>query len=344
MARGFVGPAPAVVAVGTVRRKWDLEQLKAFEAGIKSQKGDVKRVQSFVSAEAWPARKNEYEVLVFLDDKDKKVAFVKRCKALSPTVVNYCESDAPVGGLKLVGRGESVPFVTIDYTGGEHPFIELLIECCPTKLDALPAFPAICVDCGLNKTGVSVQYVPKPTDCPSLFAIVPDPQEVFVVATGRGIVTYYPPTLEQHTSTLKLIDTHVEAGTTDLLQHKKNENAGQNLRDDSFADCAKKTSDRALEFVRDVLNGTLDEDNVYGPCQFASPTPLTEMQRMKALLISEPGGAAEAVAYLTPRVGKAHVDVLKAFGLELAKKKDEILELAAAASAPVGGTMKRRRA
>ena len=108
------------------------------------------------------------------------------------------------------------------------------------------------------------------------------------------------------------------------------------------------TNEKAVIFACDVVRGTIKDE--YGVCSAGATvegagntTPLTFMQKMKATLLSDPENK-EAIAYLTPRVGKAHVDVLKAFGLELAKKKDEIIQLAAAASAPVGGTRKRRRA
>ena len=67
------------------------------------------------------------------------------------------------------------------------------------------------------------------------------------------------------------------------------------------------------------------------------------MQEATALVISKPGGAAKAVAYLTPRVGVDHVKKLKAFGRELAQRKNEILALAAKAAAPSGSGSKRRR-
>ena len=67
------------------------------------------------------------------------------------------------------------------------------------------------------------------------------------------------------------------------------------------------------------------------------------MQKMTALVISKPCGAADAVAYLTPRVGAKHVADLKAFGKELARRKNEILELAVKAAPPSGSDSKRRR-
>jgi hypothetical protein len=332
MALGIIGPAPAVLAFGIVRETWDLAQLKAFEASVESQGGEVKRVQSFDTFERSPGTVLDVEVLEVRDDDDKKVVFVKKKRRESSTIHNYRDSKGPLGGLKLIGRKDLVSFVTIEYGGEEHPFIKPVIRCCSRKLAALSACPAICVDAGLNNTSRSLHYLSKPVNCPALEAILRAPQEVFVAASGRNLIIYPPTTEAQHEATLELIATHVQNDTVALVHHQKNENAPVNSRSDSFADCAKKTSDRAFEFVRDVLNKTLDVGNVYGPCQFASPTPLTEMQRMKALLISEPRGAAEAVAYLTPRVGKAHVDVLKAFGLELKEKENEILALAQAAS------------
>jgi len=106
---------------------------------------------------------------------------------------------------------------------------------------------------------------------------------------------------------------------------------------------AEECSRRAFAFVKAVLEGTVDNGETFSPCQFVTPTPLTEMQKMTALVISKPDGAAKAVAYLTPRVGAKHVADLKAFGKELAQRKNEILALAAKAAAPSGSDSKRRR-
>jgi len=130
---------------------------------------------------------------------------------------------------------------------------------------------------------------------------------------------------------------HVEIGSEALVHQKKDATYKFNQKTAVLAQTVDECSSRAFAFVKAVLEGTVDNGETFSPCQFTKPVPLTEIQEATALVISKPGGAADAVAYLTPRVGKAHVDVLKAFGLELANKKDEILELAAAASAPVGG-------
>ena len=45
--------------------------------------------------------------------------------------------------------------------------------------------------------------------------------------------------------------------------------------------------------------------------------------------ISLASAGRDAIAYLTPRVGAKHVADLKAFGRELAQRKNEILALAA---------------
>ena len=338
MARGTVGPAPAVVAFGTRREKWDLEELKAFEAGIKSQKGRVKRVLSFAIAESWPARKNEYEVLVFLDDENNKVALVKICPKEAPTVDRYCESWAPIGGKKLIDDGEKVPFVTIENVGKEHAFIEHVIECCSAKLDALPAFPAVCVEGGLNNTSRAFHYLSKPVNCPALEAILRAPQEVFIAASGRNLVIYEPPTLAQHTSTLKLIADHERDGTLALVHHQKNEeNSKVNSKTWPFSRQAEMTDDKAVCFARDVLSGTLEEE--YGVCQngvsvagSGKKIPLTPMQKMKAMLLSDPKNK-EAIAYLKPRVGSVHVEKLQDFGRALKENEKEILALVPAASA-----------
>jgi hypothetical protein len=337
MAPGFVGPAPGVVAFGIVRETWTLEGLETFEAGVRSRKGRVARVLSFDYAEANPGTVVNYEVLVVSDDKNKEVAFVKIWYGEPDTVVRYRDSKAPLGGLKLIGRKELVSFVTLENQGKEHPFIEHVIACCPTKLDALSAFPAICVESGLNNTSRAVHYLSKPVACPALEAILRAPQEAFVAASGRNLVIYHPPTLAQHTSTLALLDAHAENGTLAHVHHQKNQNSQTNSDPGAFSRQAKMTDEKAVLFACDVVRGTIK--NEYGVCQNgvtaegkgAALTSLTPMQKMKAALLSAPDNK-EAIAYLTPRVGAAHVDVLQKFGRELAQSENEILALAPAAS------------
>ena len=107
------------------------------------------------------------------------------------------------------------------------------------------------------------------------------------------------------------------------------------------------TNEKAVIFACDVVRGTIKDE--YGVCSAGATvegagntTPLTFMQKMKATLLSDPENK-EAIAYLTPRVGAKHVADLKAFGKELAQRKNEILALAAKAAAPSGSDSKRRR-
>ena len=192
MARGFVGPAPGVVALGIELKKWDLAQLQAFEASVESRKGRVERVQSFHHAERFPGNNVDYEVLQISDDDNREVVFVKifpgrSSHGESSTVLNYLASKAPLGGLKLIGRNESVSFVTVESKGDPHAFVEPLIECCSTKLDALPVFSITCVDGGLNNMGFSLHHLEPPTDCPALLAIIGDPHEAILSASGRSL-------------------------------------------------------------------------------------------------------------------------------------------------------------
>ena len=129
---------------------------------------------------------------------------------------------------------------------------------------------------------------------------------------------------------------HVEIGSEALVHQKKDRNSQTNSETGARAHTADECSSRAFAFVKAVLEGTVDNGETFSPCQFITPTPITEMQKMTALVISKPGGAAKAVAYLTPRVGAKHVADLKAFGKELAQRKNEILALAAKAAAPSG--------
>ena len=128
----------------------------------------------------------------------------------------------------------------------------------------------------------------------------------------------------------------IEIGSKPLVHQEKDKNSEKHSRSDAGLSQAEECSSRAFAFVKAVLEGTVDNGETFSPCQFVTPTPLTEMQKMTALVISKPDGAAKAVAYLTPRVGAKHVADLKAFGKELAQRKNEILALAAKAAAPSG--------
>ena len=140
-----------------------------------------------------------------------------------------------------------------------------------------------------------------------------------------------------------MLTRHVEIGSKPLVHQEKDENSPVHRETLAGKTQAEECSRRAFAFVKAVLEGTVDNGETFSPCQFVTPTPLTEMQEATALVISKPGGAAKAVAYLTPRVGAKHVADLKAFGKELAQRKNEILALAAKAAAPSGSDSKRRR-
>ena len=350
MARGFIGAAYTVVLSGIRRERLNLEGLKAFEAGVKSRKGDVVRVGSFETFENCSSRTVELEVLEVLDDDDDPVVFVKLYYGESDTVVRYRESCAPIGGKKLIVPGESVLFVTLENNGQDHPFIEHVIECCSAKLDALPASEVICADAGLNNTGRAIHYFSRPVHCPALLAIVPHPRGAFAVTCGRNVVIYNPPTLAQHTSTLELIDRHARRGSKDVLHHQRNLNSKNNTgaqADFSFHQQAEMTNDKAVIFTCDLVRGTIQDE--YGICSAGATVegkgnvlPLTFMQKMKATLLSDPKNK-EAIAYLKPRVGAVHVEKLQACGRELKKKENEILALEPAASGS-SATKKRRRA
>ena len=338
---GTVGSAIAVVLMGVVRKKWTLAELKNFEAETEKEGGKVfiEGGTNFTS----PNHHLTFEVLRVLDDDNKKKVFVKVMHhGESSTIVEYRNSGDPLGGKKLIGSDEEVSFMTIDNAAaGEHAFIKLVIKHCSSKLADVDPVKIICLDSGLNRSGTSVFLAQRPTDCAALERIISNVGDAFFVASSRNLVTFDPPTEGQHTATLKLIAGHAKNGTTAFVHHQRDQDVKAGSYEYIFEDCAKKTSDRAFDFIKDVVDGTVGQ-NVYGVCQFASPVPLTPMQKMKATLLSDPDDK-EAIAYLMPRVGADHVEKLKACGRAVKDNKSVLLALAAAASAPVGGTRKRRR-
>ena len=111
---------------------------------------------------------------------------------------------------------------------------------------------------------------------------------------------YAPPTPAQHTSTIETITNLIKIGAKPLVHQEKDGNSRKHSETRAGASQAEECSNRAFAFVKAVLEGTVDNGETF-PRQFVTPTPPTEMQKMTALVISKPDGAAEPSAYLTPR-------------------------------------------
>ena len=334
-ARGAIGGACAVVAMGTVKMQMNASDFERFKEDIKGARGEVIEVQSTYFQS--PGQRWTFEVLKVSDDSNTKVTFVKRHVDLSRCRAAWLDSKDPFGGMQLLAPEEPFCYVTIDSPGGvEHPFIEPLIARCSTKLGAVGSFLAVNLDSGLNNTGTSFSYVPQPSACPALLAIIDNPHEAFVTACGRSRVIFEPPTELQHASTLKLLAGLKREDTVALVHQKKNGNSKLNSETGALSQHAEATNEKAVVLACDVVSKTIKDE--YGICQSGATAegtgnvfPLTPMQRATATLISDPDGAPgrDAIAYLKPRVGAAHVDVLQKFGRELAADKDKILALAA---------------
>ena len=329
LVKGELGALYAVIALGTQFVVMNPQELAAFKERIDGED------------KLWlPVGKdldhcNKFQVLEFVTDAGDTVVCVKKDKGEKSSVAEWRASTF-LGGLQL-DPDRTVPVVSIDSPHGEHAFVDFLIKHCSRKLALVEPLPIVCARSGLNDDALSIHSLSASDPSRSLLDIIkPVRPEVFVCSRTRSRARYPPPTLKQHTSTIETITNLIKIGAKDLVHQGKDKNSEKHSEPRAGAAQAEECSRRAFAFVTAVLEGTVGDGGTYSPCQFVTPTPLTEMQEATALVISKPGGAAKAVAYLTPRVGAKHVADLKAFGKELAQRKNEILALAAKAAAPSG--------
>ena len=335
LVKGELGGVYAVIALGTQFMTMNKQELAAFKQRVE---GEGKLWEQEGKLENY----SKFQAIEFVSDKGITVVCTKSWNGEGSSVVEWRNSSF-LGGTQL-DPDRTVPVVQIDGSGGEHGFAKVLIKHCSKKLAAVEAHQIVCVRSGLNDLASSVHLLSVSEPSRALLDILkPVRAEVFLSASTRSHARYAPPTLEQHTSTGQMLRKLIEIGSEALVHQKKDGNAPTNSATGALAHTAEECSDRAFAFVKAVLEGTVDNGETFSPCQFVTPTPLTEMQEATALVISKPGGAAKAVAYLTPRVGAKHVADLKAFGRELAQRKNEILALAAKAAAPSGSTGRKRR-
>ena len=333
--KGELGAVYAVIALGSQFMTMNPTEVAAFKQRVE---GEGKLWEPVGASEGY----NKFQVLEFESDGGDTVVCVKTTKG-ERSSVDVWRASTFLGGQQLDPDG-TVPVVSIDGSEGDHAFAKVLIKYCSRKLAAVEALPIFCVRSGLNDDAHSIHSLSASDPSRALLDIIkPVRTEVFLSTMTRSVARYAPPTLKQHTFTIETITNLVKIGSEALVHQKKDGNSPTNSETRALAHTADECSSRAFAFVTAVLEGTVGDGGTYSPCQFVTRTPLTEMQKMTALVISKPCGAADAVAYLTPRVGAKHVADLKAFGKELARRKNEILELAAKAAVPSGSKGPKRR-
>jgi len=336
--KGELGPAYAALSLGLEFVTKNPQELVALKERVE---GEGKLWEPVGVLEGY----NKFQLLELVDDKGGHVVCVKIWKGEGSSVAAWRKSGF-LGGLQL-DPSESVRVVQIDGPTGEHAFVDVLIKHSPrklAKLAALGAFPIVSLRSGLADDGSSFHSFSEPNPPQALLDIVVvKSTEVFLSSKSRSRCLYPPPTRAQHTSTIETITNLDKLGCGDLVHQKKDQNSKTHFLTRAGEYQAEECSNRAVAFVTAVLDGTVGDGGTYNVCQFVAAKPLTPMQEATALVISKPGGAAKAVAYLTPRVGAKHVADLQAFGRELAQRKNEILALAAKAAAPSGSTDRKRR-
>ena len=326
---GALGPAYIVLALGVQFMTMNPTELAAFKERIEGEN----KLWLLVGKNLDYCSK--FQVIEFVSDEGKRVVCVKKWSVGEGSTVAEWRKSPFLGGSQL-DPGGTVPVVLIDNPNGrngDHAFVEVLIKNCSRKLAAVGACRIVCVRCGLNDDSHAIHLVSASDPSRALLDIItPVRTEAFVSTMSRSRALYAPPTRAQHSSTVKMLRKLSEIGSEALVHQKKNKNSLTNSQTQSVSRHAAATDDKAVAFVIDVLKHTIGER--YGVCQSGNDVPITPMQRATATLISDPDGVQgrDAMAYLTPRVGAAHVDVLKGFGRELAQNENEILALAPAAS------------